>query len=85
MFDNATVFTNSEFAAYCKKCGIAPGHPATNGQAERFVQTLKLCLESSTVPLPILVHNILLCYRANHSTVKSYLPNYICTAAYVFN
>lgn len=71
--DNAAIFTSAEFSAYCRKCGIAqhfiaPGHPATNGQAERFVQTLKhtlkSCLDSSNAPLPILVRNILFRYRA---------------------
>lgn len=71
--DNATIFTSTEFNTYCRTCGIAqrfiaPGHPATNGQAERFVQTLKhalkTCLEASDVPIPKLVRNILLRYRA---------------------
>ncbi|XP_018360497.1 PREDICTED: uncharacterized protein K02A2.6-like [Trachymyrmex cornetzi] len=44
--DNATIFKNPEFENYCKVRGIfqmftAPGHPATNGLAERYVQTLK--------------------------------------------
>lgn len=71
--DNATIFTSAEFAMYCKTCGIfqkfiARGHPATNGQAERFVQTikhsLKACIQSSTAPLHSLVRNVLLRYRA---------------------
>ncbi|XP_055910432.1 uncharacterized protein K02A2.6-like [Eupeodes corollae] len=48
--DNATIFKNQIFDKYCKDRGItqifiAPGHPATNGLAERFVQTLKIKLE----------------------------------------
>src|SRR5436190_2372536 len=44
--DNATIFTSEVFTNFCKKGGIyqkfiAPGHPATNGLAERNVQTLK--------------------------------------------
>ncbi|KAJ8890135.1 hypothetical protein PR048_009642 [Dryococelus australis] len=44
--DNATIFTSDEFAQFCKEAGIfqkfcAAGHPATNGLAERNVQTLK--------------------------------------------
>lgn len=49
--DNATIFTSEEFKAYCSARGIfqkliAPGHPATNGLAERNVQTFKHRLAS---------------------------------------
>ncbi|KAK2578340.1 hypothetical protein KPH14_012794 [Odynerus spinipes] len=48
--DNGRSFTSMEFAQFLKANGIkhkttAPFHPATNGQAERFVQTLKLALK----------------------------------------
>ncbi|XP_024887055.1 uncharacterized protein K02A2.6-like [Temnothorax curvispinosus] len=44
--DNAIIFTSEEFQQFCKKTGIFPkfialGHPATNGLAERNIQTLK--------------------------------------------
>ena len=44
--DNATIFTSENFKNYCKEFGIvqkfiAPGHPATNGLAERHVRTSK--------------------------------------------
>ena len=44
--DNATTFTSEEFQTFVKQNGIlhttsAPGHPATNGLAERYVQTFK--------------------------------------------
>ena len=44
--DNATSFSSEEFQALCRERGIihltgAPYHPATNGAAERLVQTFK--------------------------------------------
>ena len=50
--DNGTQFISEEFENYLKSNGIqhittAVGHPATNGQAERFVQTFKYSLKSS--------------------------------------
>lgn len=44
--DNGTTFTSQEFRAYCKQIGVKqsftpPYYPATNGAAERFVQTFK--------------------------------------------
>ena len=44
--DNGPQFTSSEFATFMKRNGIkhilvAPFHPRSNGQAERFVQTFK--------------------------------------------
>lgn len=49
--DNATIFTSEEFKTFCKEAGIfqkftAPGHPATDGLAERNIQTLKRRLEA---------------------------------------
>lgn len=47
--DNGTTFTSDLFQKFIKEMGIihartAPYHPATNGLAERFVQTLKQSL-----------------------------------------
>ncbi|KAK7575685.1 hypothetical protein V9T40_011971 [Parthenolecanium corni] len=44
--DNATIFKSEEFCQFAsfyqiRQRFIAPGHPATNGQAERFVQFVK--------------------------------------------
>lgn len=49
--DNGVQFTSLEFQNFMKMNGIchkrtAPYHPATNGQAERFVQTLKQSLRA---------------------------------------
>ena len=51
--DNATIFKSKEFIDFCQKNRIqqkfcAPGHPATNGQAERTVQTIKNKLKRLT-------------------------------------
>lgn len=49
--DNATIFKSAEFTAFCNRNGIqqrfiAPLHAATNGQAERLVQTVKQRLKA---------------------------------------
>ncbi|XP_039291792.1 uncharacterized protein K02A2.6-like [Nilaparvata lugens] len=51
--DNATLFTSNDFQAFRKRNGIkqrfiAPGHPATNELAERYVQTFKKKLKTMT-------------------------------------
>lgn len=50
--DNTTTFTSEEFQTFVKQNGIlhttsAPGHPATNGLAERHVQTFKVGLKKT--------------------------------------
>lgn len=50
--DNATNFSSAEFREFLKMSGVkyhkqtAPYHPATNGQAERSVQTVKRALKA---------------------------------------
>ena len=53
--DNATTFMSEEFQSWCKEKGIthltcAPYHPATNGAAERLVQTFKKAWKKSSLP-----------------------------------
>ena len=48
--DNVTTLTSEEFQTFVKQNGIlhttsGPGHPATNGLAERYVQTFKAGLK----------------------------------------
>ncbi|KAL1446815.1 hypothetical protein WDU94_012377, partial [Cyamophila willieti] len=70
--DNHSIFQSEEFRTYCTTQGIfqkfiAPGHPATNGLAERNIQTLKnrlKALASDPTPLQEKVQSILLRYRA---------------------
>jgi hypothetical protein len=88
--DNATTFVSDQFKSYCKRNGIfqkfiAPGHPATNGLAERNVQTLKTRLKTMTnepLPMHAKVREILFRYRAtplsnNKTPAEMYLQRNI--------
>ena len=75
--DNGSQITSEAFTVFLKMNGIrhtrsAPYHPATNGLAERFVQSLKQGLKaslSSGLSLHRRVCNFLLTYRSTvHST-----------------
>lgn len=69
--DHGTQFNSIQFQTFLKQNGIvhkqgAPYHPATNGQAERFVQTVKNKLKASRCTVSTMHHelsNILLAYR----------------------
>ncbi|XP_017469593.1 PREDICTED: uncharacterized protein K02A2.6-like [Rhagoletis zephyria] len=69
--DHGTQFNSREFKDFLKRNGIqhkqgAPYHPATNGQAERFVQTLKTKLKAAKAVeanVKKALNTILLAYR----------------------
>ena len=66
--DNATTFTSDEFKQWCKTRGIihltgAPYHPATNGAAERLVQTFKKTLKKSSLSPRSALYEFLMQYR----------------------
>ena len=66
--DNAPTFTSEEFQHWCKERGIthltgAQYHPATNGAAERLVQTFKQALRKSSLPQKRALQEFLMQYR----------------------
>ena len=66
--DNATTFTSGEFQRWCQERGIthltgAPYHPATNGSAERLVETFKQALKKSSLPPKRALQEFLMQYR----------------------
>jgi len=66
--DNATSFSSHEFKDWCTARGIvhltgAPYHPATNGAAERLVQTFKGSLKKSKQPPKEALQEFLMQYR----------------------
>lgn len=77
--DNGPQFTSEEFILFMRRNGIkhfksAPHHPATNGLAERFVQTFKKsikAMEKQDISLQHKVDNFLIAYRnAVHATTN---------------
>ena len=75
--DNGPQFTSEDFAQIAKMNGVkhircAPYHPASNGLAERFVQSLKMALKASVnngLTLQHRVFNFLFNYRTTpHAT-----------------
>lgn len=66
--DNATSFTSKEFQVWCNERGIehltgAPYHAATNGAAERMVQTFKQAMKKSSKPPRAALREFLMQYR----------------------
>ena len=66
--DNATTFCSEEFKTWCKDRGIlhltgAPYHPATNGAAERLVQSFKNSMRKSSESPKRALQEFLIMYR----------------------
>ena len=77
--DNAPPFTSGEFQSWCKERGIthltgAPYHPATNGPAERLVQTFKEALRKSSLPPKVTLQEFLMQYHRT-PTGSGYSPS----------
>ena len=79
--DNGTAFTSEEFSVFCKRQGIrhirsAPRHPATNGLAERAVQTFKACVRKmdEAIPLESRVLKFLARYRITPQSTTGRSP-----------
>ena len=80
--DSGAQFTSQEFEEFLKANSIkhirsAPYHPATNGEAERFVQTFKLAMKaakSDESTLEIKPARFLLMYRNTPNTTTGVSP-----------
>jgi len=77
--DNGAQFVSDEFNQFLKQNGIrhirsAPYHPATNGLAERFIQSFKRAMKAGMkekVQVKQCLENFLLTYRTTtHATTK---------------
>ena len=73
--DNGSAFTSSKFETFVKRNGfrhirVAPYHPASNGAAERAVQTLKDFLRKTEGDLDTRIARFLFQYRLTpHSSM----------------
>ena len=79
--DNGSVFKSTEFASFVTKNGIqhltiAPYHPASNGLAERAVQTLKVALrkEGGRENLETQIARVFFNYRITPHTTTGIAP-----------
>ena len=79
--DNGSVFTSAEFDEFVRRNGIkhltsAPYHPASNGLAERAVQTVKIALKKATTgtSLETRISRFLFQYRLTPHTTTGVSP-----------
>ena len=77
--DNGPQFTSSEFEQFMKANGIkhiktSPYHPSSNGEAERFVLTLKQALRADTGSLNSKLSRFLLAYRSTPNSTTGVSP-----------
>ena len=81
--DNGPQFTSMEFREFLEGNGIshsfsAPYHPATNGEAERFVQSFKKnmkCRESTSSTVTFDICKFLLAYRTTPHATTGLTPS----------
>ena len=82
MSDNGPQFISSEFQTFLSNNGVkhiksSPYHPASNGAAERLVQTLKTAVEKGkkgNMTLQHCVHNFQFCYRSTPQSTTGKTP-----------
>ena len=80
--DNGPQFTSSEFAEFCKGNGVkhirvSPYHPASNGLAERMIQTFKQAMKKTAkdnLSLQQKLANFLLTYRTTPQATTNVAP-----------
>lgn len=78
--DNGTAFTSKEFADFCTKNGIkhiksSPYHPASNGLAERAVQTVKKGIKKTPgEDMETRLYRFLLQYRLTPQSTTGEVP-----------
>ena len=81
--DNGSQFTSEEFKEFCKlrginNCYVTPYHPQANGQAERFIQTFKNCMNKmakNSKNIYYNVNNCLLTYRVKAKATTDVAPS----------
>ena len=80
--DNGVQFTSTEFKSFIEKTGInhirtAIYHQSSNGQVERYVQTIKQALRAekqSKKPIDEKINDFLMSYRSTPHTTTSFMP-----------
>ena len=83
--DNGPQFVAKEFEDFCTANGVkhtlsAPYHPATNGEAERFVQTFKRnlkCRSTTSADVDKSICRFLITYRTTPHTATGMSPSYM--------